>query len=61
MGTPSALEECHSKLERVLKGMVQIKDDLVVTLRKEKCQFEKEEVRWFGHVFSKQGMSPDSE
>ena len=32
-----------------------------LTLRKEKCKLGKQEVVWFGHVFSRQGMSPDPE
>ena len=31
------------------------------TLRKNKCKFGVPEVTWFGHVFSKQGMSADPE
>ena len=85
MGTPPALSECHDKLRALfhgLKGVVQIKDDLVVhgkgqehdenvkqvlerirtsglTLRKEKCWMGQQEVKWFGNVYDKQGMSPD--
>ena len=67
-----------------LKGVEQIKDDLVVhgrgrehderlkkvferfleaglTLRKEKCKLGKQEVVWFGYMYSRQGMSPDPE
>ena len=33
--------------------------DFNLTLRKEKCQLGKAEVKWFGHIFSQQGMSPD--
>merc|ERR1711888_546832 len=29
------------------------------TLREEKCKFGQEEILWFGHVFSRAGMSPD--
>ena len=32
-----------------------------LTLNKKKCQFGRESVVWFGHVFSKDGMSPDPE
>ena len=45
------------RLEAVLKRC----EEYGITLRREKCQFGKEEVKWFGHVFSKQGMSPDPE
>ena len=29
------------------------------SMRKEKCKLGKQEVTWFGHVFNKQGLSPD--
>ena len=29
-----------------------------ITLREEKCKFGQPEVKWFGHIFNKQGMSP---
>jgi hypothetical protein len=87
MGTPPASAECHTKLKELLKGLkgvVQIKDDVVIhgrgrehderlgkamqrledaglTLRREKCKFGRQEVLWFGNIFSKQGMSPDPE
>ena len=32
-----------------------------LTLRAEKCTLGQQEVKWFGHIFSKQGMSPDPE
>ena len=32
-----------------------------LTLRREKCHLGKPEVRWFGMIFSKEGMSPDPE
>ena len=44
-----------------LEAVLQRCEKYGITLRKEKCQFGKEEVKWFGHVFSKQGMSPDPE
>ena len=31
------------------------------TLRKEKCEFGVQQVLWFEHIFSKEGMSPDPE
>ena len=87
MGTPPASGECHNAMAQIiqgLKGIIQIKDDLVVNgkgrehddhlrallqrlyeygirLRKEKCNFGQQSVMWFGHIFSKQGMSPDPE
>ena len=30
-----------------------------LTLRKEKCRFGVPEIKWFGQIFSEQGMSPD--
>ena len=30
-----------------------------IRLRKGKCKLGKQSIIWFGHVFSKQGMSPD--
>jgi hypothetical protein len=32
-----------------------------LTLRREKCHMGKAEVKWFGMIFSKEGMSPDPE
>ena len=32
-----------------------------VTLRPDKCKLGRPEVKWFGHIFSKAGMSPDPE
>ena len=32
-----------------------------ITLRKEKCHFGKQEVKWFRNIYSKEGMSPDPE
>ena len=32
-----------------------------IRLRKEKCSFGQQSIMWFGHIFSKQGMSPDPE
>ena len=87
MGTPPASAECHAAISKMLvglKGVVQIKDDIVVhrkgkehdknlkkvlqmldeyglRFRKEKCRFGQPEVLWFGHIFTKQGMSPDPE
>ena len=44
-----------------LEAVLQRCEEYGITLRKEKCQFGKEEVKWFGHIYSKQGMSPDPE
>ena len=32
-----------------------------ITLRRDKCKLGQNSVKWFGHIFSKQGMSPDPE
>ena len=87
MGTPPASGECHGKMQemlRGLKGVEQIKDDVIVhgagkkhdirlrnvlqrlskygvTLKEVKCKFGRPAVLWFGHIFSKEGMSPDPE
>ena len=39
--------------------MLQRLQEYNITLRKEKCKWGKTEVTWFGHIFSKQGMSAD--
>ena len=87
MGASSGSSECQERLRLILvglKGVAQIKDDIVVhgkgrehderleavfkrlmeyniTLRLEKCHLGKQEVKWFGNIYSKQGMSPDPE
>ena len=35
--------------------------DAGLTLRREKCHFGQQEVKWFGHIFSEEGMSVDPE
>ena len=30
-----------------------------IKLREQKCKFGQQAIMWFGHIFSKQGMSPD--
>ena len=32
-----------------------------ITVRPDKCEVAKSEVKWFGYIFSKEGMSPDPE
>ena len=87
MGTPPASAECHAAISKMLaglRGVIQIKDDIVVhgkgrehdenlrkvlkrldefslRFRKEKCNFGQPEIKWFGHIFTKKGMSPDPE
>ena len=43
------------RLEQVLKRF----DEFGLTLRAGKCQFGVPEVKWFGQIYSKHGMSPD--
>ena len=30
-----------------------------IRLRRQKCKLGKQAIMWFGHIYSKQGMSPD--
>ena len=46
-----------SRLEAVLVRIRQFG----LTLRREKCKLGQQQILWFGHVFSKDGMSPDPE
>ena len=48
-------KEHDARLEALLDRLVKFE----LTLRPEKCMFGQQEVKWFGHVFSAQGMSPD--
>ena len=50
-------KEHDVRLVEVLKRL----QEFGLTLRKEKCEFGVPEVKWFGQIFSKQGMSPDPE
>ena len=50
-------EEHDRRLEAVLMKFKEYN----LTLRKEKCQFGVPEVKWFGNIYSKQGMSADPE
>ena len=43
------------RLEKVLDRM----KEYGLTLRKEKCEWGQPQALWFGHIFTKQGMSPD--
>ena len=45
--------------DRNLNKCLQRLEEKGFTLRKEKCQFGKSSVLWFGHIFSADGMSPD--
>ena len=48
-------EQHDIRLEAVLKRF----QEYNITLRRQKCTFGQTEVLWFGHKYSKQGMSPD--
>ena len=47
--------EHDRRLEKLLKRL----QEYNLTLRKRKCQFGVSQVRWFGNIYSEQGMSPD--
>ena len=52
----------HSKKEdheKVLRNTLITLQKKGVTLRPNKCELGKDEIKWFGHVFSAEGMSPD--
>ena len=87
MGTSLASSEIQKRIREMIKdckGVIHIKDDIVVhgvgsehdenleevlkvlhkhgiTLRPRKCKLGKSEIKWFGNIFSKDGMSPDPE
>ena len=44
--------------KEVLKTVLQRARDHGVTFNKEKCQFGKEQIEFFGHVFTKDGLKP---
>ena len=50
-------KEHDTHLHLVLKVL----HDKGITLRSEKCSFGKPYVKWFGNIYSKDGMSPDPE
>ena len=45
--------------KKVLKTILQRARDHGVTFNKEKCQFWKEQIEFFGHVFIKEELKPD--
>jgi hypothetical protein len=47
--------EHDTRLEAVLERF----REAGLTLRREKCHFGQQEVKWFGHIFSEEGMSVD--
>ena len=42
-----------------LQALLERLQEYNITLRKEKCQLWVQEVKWFGHKYSKQGMAVD--
>ena len=48
-------EQHNESLTRVFQAL----SDQHVTLNKEKCEFNKSSVEFFGHIFSKDGVAPD--
>ena len=52
---------CGREHEERLKKVFERFQEAGLTLRKEKCKLGKQEVVWFGNVYSRQGMSPDPE
>ena len=44
-----------------LRALLKRLHEYGIRLRKEKCNFGQQSIMWFGHIFSKQGMSPDAE
>ena len=49
--------EHDSRLQALLERL----EEYNITLRREKCKFGVAEVKWFGHIYSKQGMAVDTE
>ena len=47
------------KHDENLKACLDRLHDNRIRLRREKCKLGKQQVMWFGHIYSKQGMSPD--
>ena len=44
-----------------LRALLKRLHEYGIRLRKLKCNFGQQSIMWFGHIFSKQGMSPDPE
>ena len=44
-----------------LQALLERLEEYNITLRREKCKFGVPEVKWFGHIYSKQGMTVDTE
>ena len=47
--------------DRQLLHILQTLNKKGLTLRKEKCSFGQQQVKWFDNIYSKVGMSPDHE
>ena len=50
-------DQHDDRLRAVLDRLTQFN----ITLRRDKCFLGQKSVKWFGHIFSEQGMSPDPE
>ena len=48
-------EKHDESLTKVLKRL----DEMNAILNNEKCEFSKESIEFYGHIFSKNGISPD--
>ena len=42
-----------------LREVLKVLEEKGITLRPDKCHIKQNEVKWFGFMFSKAGMSPD--
>jgi transposase InsO family protein len=52
---------CGKEHDTRLEALLVRLEKFNITLRKEKCNFGQQEVKWFGNTYTKQGMSPDPE
>ena len=64
------MRECHIKddilvygkgneHDRHLRNVLSVLQEKQLTLRPEKFKLRKPKVKWFGQIYSKDGMSPD--
>ena len=51
----------HGQHDMRLRQVLAQLEEYNITLRRDKCKLEQSLVVWFGHVYSKMGMSPDPE
>lgn len=49
------------KLEKITNEVIKTLNEAGMTLNKEKCIFQAKELQFLGHIFSQNGMKPDSE